>query len=125
MSPQEPMFNRGIWETLESKVRTWANEKNGVYVVTGPILKNICGTISNGTISVPCSYYKIVFKDNGTEKIAIALILNNQSSSSSLKSFVTSIDNIESLTNIDFFSGLSDDIENKMESSINTSNWSW
>ena len=65
------------------------------------------------------------FKDNGSEKIAIALILNNQGSSSSLKSFATSIDNIESLTGIDFFSGLSDDIENKLESTINTSSWSW
>jgi endonuclease G len=125
MSPQDPSFNRGIWETLESRVRTWALEKNGVYVVTGPILKNICGSIKNGTISVPCSYYKIVFNDNGTEKIAIALILNNQGSSSTLKSFVTSIDNIESLTGIDFFSSLSDDIENKLESSANTSSWSW
>ena len=125
MSPQDPSFNRGIWETLESRVRTWANEKNGVYVVTGPILKNICGSINNGTISVPCLYYKIIFKDNGTDKIAIALILNNQGSSSSLISFATSIDNIESLTGIDFFSGLSDDIENKLESTINTSSWSW
>ena len=125
MSPQNPSFNRGIWETLESRVRTWALEKNGVYVVTGPILKNICGTIKNGTISVPCSYYKIVFKDNGNEKIAIALILNNQGSSSSLKSFVTSIDNIEARTGIDFFSSLSDDVENKIESTINTSSWSW
>ena len=125
MSPQEPSFNRGIWETLESRVRIWAIEKNGVYVVTGPILKNICGSIKNGTISVPCSYYKIIFKDNGSEKIAIALILNNQGSSSSLKSFATSIDNIESLTGIDFFSGLSDDIENKLESNINILSWSW
>lgn len=125
MSPQDPSFNRGIWETLESRVRMWAMEKNGVYVVTGPILKNLCGSIKNGTISVPCSYYKIIFKDNGTEKIAIALILNNQGSSSNLKSFVTSIDNIESLTCIDFFSSLSDDIENKIESTINISGWSW
>ena len=125
MSPQEPSFNRGIWETLESRVRIWAIEKNGVYVVTGPILKNICGSIKNGTISVPCSYYKIIFKDTGSEKIAIALILNNQGSSSSLKSFATSIDNIESLTGIDFFSGLSDDIENKLESNINILSWSW
>ncbi len=125
MSPQEPSFNRGIWESLESRVRTWALEKNGVYVVTGPILKNICGSIKNGMISVPCSYYKIVFKDYGNEKIAISLILNNQGSSSSLKSFVTSIDNIEALTGIDFFSSLSDDIENKMESSTSTSSWSW
>jgi hypothetical protein len=35
------------------------------------------------------------------------------------------IDNIESLIGIDFFSGLSDDIENKLESTINTSSWSW
>ena len=94
-------------------------------MVTGPILKNICGTIKNGTISVPCSYYKIVFKDNGEEKIAIALILNNQGSSSILKSFATSIDNIEALTGINFFSSLSDDIENKPESTNNTSSWSW
>ena len=125
MSPQNSSFNRGIWETLESRVRTWAIEKNGLYVVTGPILKNICGSINNGTISVPCSYYKIVFKDSGTEIIVIAFIMNNQGSSSSLKSFVTSIDQIESLTGIDFFSGLSDDIENKIESSINTSSWIW
>jgi hypothetical protein len=76
-------------------------------------LKNICGYIKNGTISVSCSYYKIVFKDKGTEKIEITLILNNQGSSSTLKSIVTSIDNIEALTGIDFFSSLSDDIDNK------------
>ena len=61
------------------------------------------------------------FKDKRSEKIAIALIMNNQGSGSGLKSFATSINNIESLTGIDFFSGLSDDIENKLKSTINTS----
>ena len=61
------------------------------------------------------------FKDKGSEKIAIALIMNNQGSSSDLKSFPKSIDNIESLTGIGFFSGLSDSIENKLKSTINTS----
>lgn len=125
MSPQQPSFNRGIWETLESRVRTWALEKNGVYVVTGPVLKSSCGSIDKGTIKVPCTYYKIIFKDNGADKIAIALLLNNQGSSASLKSFVTTIDNIENLTGIDFLSGLPDDIESKIESSINTASWSW
>lgn len=125
MSPQEPSFNRGIWESLENRVRTWAIEKNGVYVVTGPILRNICGSINKGSISIPCSFYKIVFKDNGADKIAIALLLDNKSSSSSLKSFITSIDNIEALTGIDFFSTIPDETENKIESTINTGNWSW
>ncbi len=93
--------------------------------MTGPILRNICGSVNNDSISVPCFYYKIVFKDNGTNKIAIALLLNNQGSNSSLKSFTTSIDNIESLTGIDFFSVIPDEIENKIESTINTGNWSW
>jgi len=47
--------------------------------------------------------------------------MNSQGSNSSLKSFAKSIDNIESLRGIDFFSGLSDGIENKLESTINTS----
>ena len=47
--------------------------------------------------------------------------MNNQGSGSGLKSFATSINNIESLTGIDFFSGLSDSIENKLKSTINSS----
>jgi hypothetical protein len=39
--------------------------------------------------------------------------------------FATSIDKIESLTGINFLSGLADDIENKLESNINTLSWSW
>lgn len=125
MTPQNPSFNRGIWSTLESKVRTWAIEKNGVYVTTGPILNNNCGTISNGTITVPCSFYKIVYKDTGANKIALAFIMNNQGSTADLKTFVCNIDQLETLTGIDFFSALPDDIENKLESTIYTSNWSW
>ncbi len=52
MSPQNPSFNRGIWETLESRVRTWANEKNEAYVITTPFLKNICTSIKNEMIFV-------------------------------------------------------------------------
>jgi endonuclease G len=125
MTPQNPSFNRGIWSTLEDKVRSWAIEKNGVYVATGPILNNNCGAISNGTITVPCSFYKIVYKDTGADKIAVAFILNNQGSTANLKTFVCNIDQIETLTGIDFFSALPDDVENKLESSIYTSNWSW
>jgi endonuclease G len=53
------------------------------------------------------------------------MLLDNKGSSSSLKSFATSIDKIESLTGINFLSELSDDIENKLESSTNTLSWSW
>ncbi len=37
ISPQEHKFNAGIWNTLEQKVRYWANKYDGVFVVTGDV----------------------------------------------------------------------------------------
>jgi len=124
MSPQVPSFNRGIWSKLEEKVREWALEKNGVYVVTGPLLNKSCGTIA-GSITVPCAYYKIVFKQTGNGAEAIAFILSNAGSSLPLKQFVVTIDYLETLTGIDFFASLSDAEEEKFESVLLTNNWQW
>jgi endonuclease G len=124
MSPQAPSFNRGIWSKLEDKVREWALEKNGVYVVTGPLLNKSCGTIA-GAITVPCSFYKIVFKQTEYGAEAIAFILSNAGSSLPLKQFVVTIDYLETLTGIDFFTSLSDAEEEKFESVVLTNNWQW
>ena len=122
MSPQTPSFNRGIWAKLEDKVRDWALQKNGVYVVTGPLLNKSCGSV-NQKIAVPCAYYKIVFKQTKTGVEAIAFLLPNVGSAGSLKQFVVSIDYLETLTGIDFFASLSDNQEAKFESVVLTNNW--
>ena len=122
MSPQAPSFNRGIWSKLEDKVRDWALQKNGVYVVTGPLLNKSCGVVSK-SISVPCAFYKIVFKQTKAGVEAIAFMLPNVGSSMSLSQFVVSIDYIESLTGIDFFVNLPDSEEEKFESRVLTNNW--
>lgn len=124
MSPQVPSFNRGIWSKLEDKVRDWAIQKNGVYVVTGPLLNKSCGTIA-GAISVPCSFYKIIFKQTPHGAEAIAFILSNAGSNLPLKQFVVTIDYLETLTGIDFFASLSDAEEEKFESVVLTNNWQW
>ena len=124
ISPQVPSFNRGIWSKLEDKVREWAVQKNGVYVVTGPLLNKSCGTIAS-TITVPCAFYKIVFKQTEHGAEAIALILSNAGSVGPLKQYVVSIDYIESLTGIDFFASLPDTEEEKFESLVLTNNWHW
>lgn len=124
MSPQVPSFNRGIWSKLEDKVREWAVQKNGVYVVTGPLLNKSCGTIAS-SITVPCAFYKIVFKQTGHGAEAIAFILSNAGSTETLKQFVVSIDYVESLTGIDFFASLPDTEEEKFESVVLTNNWQW
>ena len=122
MSPQVPSFNRGIWSKLEDKIRDWALEKKGLYVVTGPLLNKNCGTV-NQKITVPCAYYKMVFKQTKTGVEAIAFLLPNAGSKQPLKQFVVSIDYIEALTGIDFFASLPDSEEEKFESVLLTNNW--
>lgn len=123
MSPMPPSFNRGIWSNLESKVRENAITMGGIYVVTGPVLTNTCGTIGGG-ITVPCSFYKIIFKEGSNPKM-IGFLLSNTGSSLPLKNFIVSVDEIEKLTNLDFFPTLNDDIERSLEANKSPAGWNF
>ncbi len=61
ITPQRHEFNAGIWNRLEQKVRYWAKKYNGVYVVTGGVLKDKIGAIGTENVTVPESFYKIVY----------------------------------------------------------------
>ena len=121
MTPQAPEFNRGIWKELESLVRTWGIRDNGIYVVTGPVLKPGLPTIGRtNEISVPQQFYKVLLYCNnppgGASEIRmIGFLLNNEPSNASLRQFVVPVDQIERLTGIDFFPKLPDDLERKLE----------
>ena len=122
MSPQNSSFNTGIWKKLENQVREWAKENGHIYVVTGGILETASTNIGNG-VSVPIFFYKIVLVHTKQSTKAIAFILPNRKSKRLLSYYVTYIDFIEEITGIDFFSSLSDEIENELESQINSDNW--
>src|SRR5690606_31270175 len=60
ISPQNHGFNSGIWNTLEQKTRYWARKYNGVFVVTGGVLKDELKTIGEERVAVPDQFYKII-----------------------------------------------------------------
>ncbi len=121
MSPMTPSFNRGIWSSVEAWVRSSALANGGLYVVTGPILYGSCGVLSGGIV-VPCSFYKIAFK-GGTNPKIIGFILSNSGSSSPVRSFAVTVDEIERRTGINFFPQLEDGVENQIEEVVNLSGW--
>lgn len=129
MSPQSPSFNRGVWSKLESKVREWAAKFGRIYVVTGPILeKESYPTIGANKVAVPEYYYKALLYVPEEELVEndfqmIGFILPNEGSTADLYSFVVSVDEIEARTGIDFFYGLDDEIEDKIESNKDYSFW--
>ena len=120
MSPQTPSFNRGGWKKLETAVRNWAVKYDKIYVITGPILDNPLDTIGVNKVTVPRAYYKVVYVPN--EKM-IALVMPNEKIDKPLYSYAVEVDQVESITGIDFFVELNDEEEDKFESTINVSDW--
>ncbi len=123
MSPMAPSFNRGIWSKLEDWVRDAALQEGGLFVVTGPVLSKSCGYI-NSSITIPCSYYKIVFKGGSNPKI-LGFLLSNAGASGSVQQFVITIDALEQQTGIDFFPQLEDALEQRLESKVSLAGWSF
>ena len=125
ISPQEHKFNSGVWNRLEQKVRYWAGKYNGVFVVTGGVLKGSMKTIGDEDVAVPNQFYKVLIDNNTGSTKMIAFLMPHQNSNQPLYKFVVSVDRIEELTGIDFFSELDDTIENKLEASSSYKGWSF
>jgi len=125
ISPQKHAFNAGIWNRLEQKVRYWAKKYNGVYVVTGGILKDGLKSIGKEGVAVPNYFYKILLDNSGGNTKIIAFLMPHKESNKPLYEFVVSVDEIEKRTGIDFFPELDDSKENKLEAASTYKQWSF
>ena len=123
VSPQLHSFNGKIWNRLEQKIRQWVNNNNGVYVITGPVLKNDLPTIGAEKVIVPSHFYKVILSNDLSKMIAFLLPHNDNIENYPLKSFVISTDKLEKLTAIDFYPQLNDSLESKLEKSSNWHDW--
>ena len=123
MSPQEPGFNRGIWKKLEETVRGFVTGEGKLYVVTGPILSGSTKTIGPNQVTVPRSYYKVIYAP-AQEKM-IAFVMFNTKLSGSVSDYAVSVDHVEKLTGIDFYPGLPDSIEEELEAGFNVGLWNF
>lgn len=123
ISPQNHEFNRGIWNRLEQKTRYWSKKQDGVYVITGGVLEEDLFGIGYEQVSVPNYFYKIIVDLNDNEINSIAFLIPNEPSSKSIYQYVVSIDELETITKIDFFPNLEDEIENNLESKIDLKFW--
>jgi len=122
ISPQNVSFNRGGWKSLENLVRSWAKTKV-LYVTTAGVLEKNLKTIGLNNVSVPNRFYKIVYHPRNQKMIAF--LMPNEKIINPLSSYVVSVDAIEDLTGINFFSEIEDDLEEKLESQISISDWNF
>lgn len=135
MTPQNQSLNSGVWERLETNLRTVAGKCDTLYIVTGCVVATKEDSKINYTedniganVAVPKAYYKVCLKydansgTNGGYK-AIGFWMENKAVGGKFSDYVKSVDEIELLTGFDFFPNLDDAIEEAVEMSTNTDGW--
>lgn len=126
IAPQLPGLNQRTWASFEAVADTvYANDFNGVWVMTGPIfdpaqIVTLCGT----PVEVPSAFWKIVVRRVGEGIDTVALIMSQQERSAKpIGAFITTIDDIEARTGINFFAGLPKAEEQAVESRCASEAW--
>ncbi len=121
--PQDNAFNAGIWNRLEKQVRRWCKRYGTLYVVTGGVLKEGLQEIGTEDVDVPEAFFKLILRKKGNQYLVLAFLIPHEESSQPLSDFLVSVDELESVTGLDFFYRLDPKVENSMEQNVERSAW--
>ncbi len=129
IAPQHKDLNRKAWLALEDAHRdAVANEALGIgtiWVISGTVFENTQpqSTVGNG-VGVPQATYKVIaWLDDADELHARGYLLTQSDDVQDPRRYLTSIDEIERLTGLDFMPELDEEIENRVESATPTMLW--
>lgn len=113
--PQLQWQNAGIWLDLEFQTIKWAEAYGSVWVITGPVFFGNRPAIWLGQegevrAAVPDALYKIVIRENNGQLDALAFLIPNvlPSEFDEYELFLTSVNRIEKLTDLDFMANIAD-----------------
>ena len=132
MAPQYPNFNQKIWKTLEGWVNKWATLKTEIFVITGAVFDRGPNGVpdgkrdpdadtkrndGDGRIAVASAFYKIILHKTATGEIDVLAVLVPHINRSYiglarepyLRANISTIDEIEKLTGVDFLPRLVSD----------------
>ena len=136
MSPMLPKINRGVWKSLEFKIRKRIIACKKGWVITGNIVeqdyipvkidpgsdlvyrvsyKRGCHWVGDNFVYIPKYLYKVVLFDSSGIMSCWAYLIPNTPNPGKLENYKVSVDFIEKITGYDFFYLLPDSIEDRIE----------
>ena len=125
--PQTPKLNRGPWRILEMKVAGrdgLANRLADVWVVTGPIYDADVEMMPKGGVEIPDAFFKIVVDElNGTPRFLAFIMPQEIERKAKPADYLTSVDEVERQTGLDFFAALEDNLEDEIEAETAQGIW--
>lgn len=122
ITPQKADLNQGPWKELEEKVRNFVTKDNTVYVMTGPLFEKRMPLLpkADEPHKVPSGYWKIIFFQQGktSQTIRVASFIFDQETPrrSKLLDHLSTINDIEQRSGLDFLWEIPDEEEERIES---------
>jgi endonuclease G len=121
--PQHPMLNRRCWKDLEKKIRDWVIADSAMIIICGPLIENGTKVIGNNRVIVPQGFFKVILSPYVSPPQAVGFIFKNEASTESLRKYAVTVDSVETVTSMNFFTLLPSELENKIESQFDISYW--
>lgn len=114
--PQNRNLNRGDWKDLEELAREWAVKYGAVSIAAGPIYRSKSPKrIGQNRVAVPDAFFKVLLVNYPAAPRAYGFVFENSSGNRPLRYYQKTVDEVENITGMDFFSALPDDIEEHIE----------
>lgn len=125
ITPQRPRLNRELWQRLEEvEADFFARWFKELWVITGPVFDEQPKFMASG-VEIPDGFYKIMLDIDraGKPRVVAFLVPQVVRGDAPLDAFVTTVDQLESITGFDFFPELDDRVERKLEASMPDHHW--
>jgi DNA/RNA endonuclease G (NUC1) len=126
--PQLQWQNNGIWKDLEEQCDRWADERGAIWVTCGPVFFGKSPAIWFGQndevrAAVPDALFKLVaWVDSGKAKASAYLMPHMiPDKNAKVTDFVTTVDEIEAVTGLDFFTAMKRPEEQELENGFSAS----
>lgn len=117
MAPQRPMFNRGIWKSLEAAVRDLDSQEKvfETYVISGPLFFFDTEVVMMGdsnkkidvSLPIPHAFFKSILAENNTGTINMwSFIIPNKITDKKLEDFLVETSLVEKISGLFFWDTL-------------------
>ena len=124
--PQTHSLNAGDWKELEELTRDWALRYDSIYVVCGPVIERdkTYQTIGENRVTVPERFFKVLWRnESGKHAHAIGFVFDNAEQNKPLSTYALTVDEVETITGINFFSKFPKHVERSAEAMFDIKQW--
>ena len=121
--PQSEDLNNGTWHRIENNLHNRAVSGDTLYICCGPIMPKTPQRIGTNGVAIPTYCFKVVCMKKNGKWYGIGFVLPNMACTGTIFEYAMSIDEVEALTDLDFFYNLPDNIEEEVESKVYRKIW--